>query len=161
MSPISDVGTCPTDATTGSPRRSVLSALSAPLVLVGTGLAAGAYVYLNDPNQAGSIFPKCPLKHLTGFDCPGCGLTRSVYSLMHGDVVSAISHNLLILFVVPWLAMALVRWTAQRLGHEVPRLFTVEEWMVPAMVVLLAIFTVARNLPFGPLEWFNSGYAGV
>lgn len=138
-----------------------LQALSAPLTLVGVGLVASTYVYLNNPNNVGSIFPKCPLKHLTGLDCPGCGLTRSVYSLFHGDILAAISHNLLVLFVVPWLVMALVRWTAQRLGYEVPKLFTVRPWMLPATVILLTIFTVGRNLPIGPLRWFNSGYAGV
>ncbi len=142
-------------------QRRILRALSAPLALAGTGLVAGTYLYLNNPNISGSIFPKCPLKLLTGLDCPGCGLTRSLYALLHGDLVAAASHNLLVLFVVPWVVMALVRWTAQRFGHDIPKLFIVKQWMVPATVILLTIFTVARNIPVAPVEWLNSGYFSV
>lgn len=138
-------------------RGSVMRALSAPAMLVGAGIVASTYVYLNDPSTGGSIFPKCPFKVITGWDCPGCGLTRSVYSLLHGDPIGAIGHNLLILFIGPWLVMAIARWTAQRFGYELPRLFTVKQWMVPVMVVLLTVFTVARNLPIEPFSWFNSG----
>jgi uncharacterized protein DUF2752 len=28
----------------------------------------------------------CTFRNLTGYDCPGCGLTRSVIALLHGDV---------------------------------------------------------------------------
>lgn len=140
-----------------APPTSRLRALTGPLVLTGAGLAASAYIYLNNPNNPATIYPKCPLKYLTGIDCPGCGLTRSVYSLLHGDPLAAISHNLLILFVIPWLVMAVVRWGAQRLGHEIPKMFEVRQWMVPAMVVLLVVFTVVRNLPYEPFHWLNSG----
>lgn len=144
-------------ATTGT-TESKLRALTGPLIAAGAGLAACTYVYLNNPNNGSSILPKCPLKYLTGIDCPGCGLTRAVYSLMHWDVVSAMSHNLLIIFFIPWLVMALVRWTAKPLGYDVPRLFQVKPWMVPAMVTGLAAFWILRNLPISPFDWFNSGY---
>ena len=32
----------------------------------------------------------CPFKKLTGLDCPGCGLQRSIVSLLKGDVVASI-----------------------------------------------------------------------
>lgn len=31
----------------------------------------------------------CPFKKLTGIDCPGCGLQRSVLFLLKGDVVAS------------------------------------------------------------------------
>lgn len=27
----------------------------------------------------------CPIKRVTGFDCPTCGMTRAMLSLLHGD----------------------------------------------------------------------------
>ncbi|MDG1262147.1 MAG: DUF2752 domain-containing protein [Flavobacteriales bacterium] len=32
---------------------------------------------------------KCSFKSATGFDCPGCGLQRSVLALLEGDLVGA------------------------------------------------------------------------
>ncbi|WP_246001891.1 DUF2752 domain-containing protein [Mucilaginibacter gracilis] len=31
----------------------------------------------------------CPLKKLTGFDCPGCGFQRSLIALLKGDVINS------------------------------------------------------------------------
>ncbi|MNK15533.1 hypothetical protein D3C87_336770 [compost metagenome] len=31
----------------------------------------------------------CPFKKMTGLDCPGCGLQRSVLALLKGDVVAS------------------------------------------------------------------------
>lgn len=39
----------------------------------------------------------------TGFYCPGCGITRAIFSLMRLDIKSAIRYNLLIIFVFPFL----------------------------------------------------------
>jgi hypothetical protein len=37
--------------------------------------------------------PLCPVKALTGRDCPGCGLTRSFVSLAHGDLGGSWRHH--------------------------------------------------------------------
>lgn len=37
--------------------------------------------------------PSCTMKTLTGYDCPGCGLTRSFVSLAHGNIVRAFTFN--------------------------------------------------------------------
>lgn len=31
----------------------------------------------------------CPFKHLTGLDCPGCGVQRSVIALLKGDLMAS------------------------------------------------------------------------
>ena len=35
----------------------------------------------------------CIIKRLTGIDCPGCGMTRAVLSLLRGDVQGAFSYH--------------------------------------------------------------------
>lgn len=45
----------------------------------------------------------CVFKNLTGLPCPGCGLTRSMSSAMHGDVVMSFTYHrlgLLTLFYI-------------------------------------------------------------
>lgn len=39
--------------------------------------------------MAGFRFIRCPVYALTGCDCPGCGLTRSVDAALHGHLGSA------------------------------------------------------------------------
>lgn len=50
--------------------------------------------------------PRCPVKHLTGYDCPGCGLQRACRSLVRGHVAEAVSANALI-FTLPLFLTAL------------------------------------------------------
>ncbi len=36
----------------------------------------------------------CPIKMLTGFPCPGCGITKSIIFLYEGNVVKSISYHI-------------------------------------------------------------------
>ena len=42
---------------------------------------------------------KCPFVYLFGIECPGCGFSRALQNLMHGNFLNAISLNFLIIFV--------------------------------------------------------------
>lgn len=35
--------------------------------------------------KAGNYMLPCPVKYLTGYDCPGCGFQRSLLALLKGD----------------------------------------------------------------------------
>lgn len=56
------------------------------------------YVYESDPSK-GPILP-CIFNLVTGYQCPGCGMTRAVNSVMHGDIMAAYGYNKLI-FLIP------------------------------------------------------------
>lgn len=42
---------------------------------------------------AGIPFWPCPFLHITGIPCPGCGLTRAIYFLLHGDVRASLTYH--------------------------------------------------------------------
>ena len=52
---------------------------------------------------------KCPIRLLTGYQCPGCGAQRSLRALFSGDLVGALQLNALI-YIAPlfmlWLRLA-------------------------------------------------------
>ncbi len=117
-----------------------------PLGLATIAAAGCTYIALVNPNRS-SAYPQCPLHALTGYDCPGCGLTRSVYALMHGDIGRAIDHNLLVVLLLPLAIFGFVRWTAGRLGYRPPNLPTWRPWMSVIAGIVVFGFFILRNLP--------------
>ncbi len=87
----------------------------------------------------------------TGLSCPGCGSTRMLHSLLHGDVLAAARYNVLALLMAPVFGWAWLAWTSPRLGFR--RLPT---WRPSSRVQVIGLlgwlaFTVARNLPWAPV----------
>lgn len=126
-----------------------------PAIAVGTSAFLGAYLYLVDPNVASNPYPKCPLKALTGIDCPGCGGLRSVNSLLHGDVVGAVDHSLLAVVMVPIMAYFLLRWLLGYAGIDLPK-FRVPRWVAWTTPILVLAFSIVRNFEGTPFYFLNS-----
>ncbi|MGK2865213.1 MAG: DUF2752 domain-containing protein [Mycobacterium sp.] len=115
--------------------------------MIGTGaVLAGAlaYIGLADPHRPGFLFPGCPFKAVTGWDCPGCGGLRMTHDLLHGDVSAAVVDNVFLLLGLPALLVWLVvRW---RRGLKLmPVAATV------TVVIAAVAWTVVRNWPGFPL----------
>src|SRR5688572_23975602 len=87
----------------------------APLAVLGCVGAAFSYVLANDPTDArpDPVGP-CLFKAVTGLDCPGCGGTRMVWFLLHGNLGQAARHHLIALVAVPVLVYAYLAWGAKR-----------------------------------------------
>lgn len=62
-------------------------------------------------------FTFCLITNLTGYHCPGCGLTRAVFCVMHGKFSDAWAYNRLIVIVFPLIAGLWIAWLA-KLGRE-------------------------------------------
>jgi hypothetical protein len=117
----------------------------AVIVLGATVVGAGAVVFFFNPNTHG-FYPVCLFHKLTGWNCPGCGGTRAVYALLHGNFPLALKDNAL--FVV-LLAAAAGRgiWFAARRIQRQPAGNFLPAKMLWAALAIAAIFTVLRNLP--------------
>nr|WP_274387804.1 DUF2752 domain-containing protein [Salsipaludibacter albus] len=91
----------------------------------------------------------CPFHAVTGLWCPGCGGLRAIGDLTHGDVGAAVSSNVLAVVLVAVLAVAFAAWVGRRWrGVEDRMIVLSNRWSIGA-IVLLALFTVVRNLPAG------------
>ncbi|WP_240659723.1 DUF2752 domain-containing protein [Streptomyces sp. WAC 01529] len=125
-------------------------------LLVPAGLlafVAGAFAYVGavDPNEPGH-YPACPLLRLTGLYCPGCGGLRSAHAFVHGDLAAALGANALavigyVLFAAVW-ALWVVRAARGR-----PLRIALGAAQLWGLGVLVALFTLVRNLPFG--SWLH------
>ena len=103
-------------------------------------LAAFAAVCWPDP-RASTFLPRCPLLHLTGCYCPGCGGLRAMHALLHGQFGAALRLNPLLVFALPLALLAVFRptWFGQ------PR-------VLGLAVVTLVVFGILRNVPGWPAE---------
>lgn len=49
----------------------------------------------NDDNHLKNEQSLCPVKMLTGFPCPSCGITKSIVSFYQGNVLESIAYHVL------------------------------------------------------------------
>lgn len=51
----------------------------------------------------------CTIRSVTGYPCPGCGLTRAIVSAVHGEFRASLASHLLGLPLLAWLLAEAVR----------------------------------------------------
>ena len=92
---------------------------------------------------------------LSGLYCPGCGSTRALHALLHGDLVQALAMNPLLVLAAPVLAaMALnaAGWAPRGSAPLWRALARPKPWLW-----LLLGYALARNLPWLPFAWLAPG----
>lgn len=82
------------------------------------------------------FFPRCFFHALTGFECPGCGTSRALHSLVHGKIIAAFSYNPILFLAVPTLLILAFSQKARR------------SVTIPVVILIVTIlYWIARNLP--------------
>ena len=124
-------------------RRSTVLAIWSLLV------AGAAYLFTFEPGRSG-FFPICVFRYLTGFTCPGCGITRALHQVLHGHFLEAFTLNPLLLLAIPVLLFALLRYTVIVLRGGVPRSNVLPASYTYALIFVVLSFWIFRNTPFYP-----------
>ena len=111
--------------------------------LAAGGILAGVLLWNYPPTEA-SFWPKCVFHRLTGLLCPGCGATRGLYALLHGEVLYSLQCNL---FLIPLPILCLLFWRSEQLrkSRKLP-------WVLFGVVLA---YWILRNLPFAPCAWLR------
>lgn len=112
------------------------------------GIGAAALLHVRDPHEAGS-YGFCPFLVLTGHPCPGCGGMRAVNLLTDGDVVGALSSNLLGVIGIVALVVAWLVWLIRRARGIDAALLTSSTRVWTLVAAVAVIFWVARLTPWG------------
>ena len=112
-------------------------------VLVALGAAACAVLLLVPPGSHHARWlPRCMFHQMTGLYCPGCGATRALSAMLHGDVAASL-HNNLLLF--PLLALIVFLLMRPQMSFKRP--------VAVAIVAVIVAFTVMRNIPVAPFTY--------
>ena len=106
------------------------------LLLIGTG-------YLCFIKLTGYSIP-CLFRLLTGYLCPGCGITTMLVALAHGDITAAFTANKALFLAAPYLLWLIVRrdyvWI---LTGQIP---AIAHSRILFLLVYFIAFTIFRNL---------------
>ncbi|ERJ58428.1 DUF2752 domain-containing protein [Sphingobacterium paucimobilis] len=114
-----------------------------PLTLVTVALL---YKYFNPLESL--FFPKCPVKAITGLDCPGCGGQRAAHSLLNGDVRQAFMENPLLPLLIPYLILGFYLQIIPQPTNGELKLKKVLYGQSAILIlgIILFIFTILRNI---------------
>jgi hypothetical protein len=121
---------------------------------LGATVAVSITLAVSDPSRS-SIFPPCPSRTLLGLDCPACGGLRGTHDLLGGRIGEALGHNLLLPFLLVAFAGGLLLWLVPLTGRPVPT-WRAPRWLTGTAIAVVAVFTVARNLPLEALAFLAS-----
>lgn len=121
-------------------KQRIIKAIKISTALIALGCAYAVFFKLT-----GLGLP-CPFKFATGFDCPGCGLTRMCTSLLMLDFKAAWSYNPVIMCMLPMGAVLFGRGLKR---YIVTGKNTTPKWentVMVIMIIILLIFGVVRNI---------------
>ena len=88
----------------------------------------------------------CPIRALTGYRCPGCGITHCAVNLLHGRVREAYAANQFVFILAPF-GLIYGLWRAIRYIRVGSEEISIPETVVFAILLILAIaFAFYRNI---------------
>lgn len=123
-----------------------------PVAILCLAAAAGAFVlFAFDPARHG-FYPFCMFYRCSGLLCPGCGSLRAAHELLHGHVTAALHLNILFVLMLPVVGWLTAQLLVAKFSNRPLELRIRPAWCWAGMIVLI-IFSVLRNLPFGHACW--------
>lgn len=122
---------------------------------VAAAIVATLLLHRHDPNAANSPFLPCVFQAISGFWCAGCGITRALHALVHGDLIGALDMNPLAIILLPFASLALLWNAGWQPRWAAPIINFIAQPMLWAAVV--PTYWIARNLPWPPFSWLAPG----
>lgn len=109
-------------------------------LLIILGIGFGYYLWLNFTH----LGIPCPFRTITGWLCPGCGITHMLIALIQLDFHTAYLENPFLLLTLPFLIGEILYQRYLQLTKQVnPQWNQVLLWLY---VIALIIFGILRNL---------------
>ena len=120
-----------------------IMAILFPVILV----VAGIVYYVFDPTIPNTWAPRCPMKMLTGYNCPSCGIQRALHCLLHGEIAEALHYNYFLILSIPFALLAIAAsW--YNFNHRLDSLyhFICNRYVLITYIVLYCLWWIIRNV---------------
>ena len=100
-------------------------------------------------NKTYHIGFNCVFHELTNLYCPGCGITRAIFSLIELDLIGAIKYNILIVTVIPLIIVnylvKIIDWINLKEQKEI---YPKTIWNI--ILIFVILFGILRNIEIFP-----------
>jgi len=93
----------------------------------------------------GKIAIACVFYEITGLYCPGCGITRSILSLIDGNIYQAFRYNPIIFIDIPLIIITSIIDFIYKDNKKVKKVTNVIYIM---LLIITLVFGVLRNIPY-------------
>lgn len=104
------------------------------------------YFYLN--NKYGFSI-NCVFHELTGFYCPGCGITRCLFALLRLDFYEAFMYNQLVFILLPFLVALIVYRIYLYVFDKQDKILVKVPNMVWILLLVIVIgYGIVRNISY-------------
>ena len=100
--------------------------------------------------SATQLLPTCPLLSVTGFACPGWGMTRAFHAMFNGEFLTALDFNALLPFyVIGFAYFSISLFLIAVRGRGLPYRFITPVALFGFLIGSI-LFGVIRNIPSFP-----------
>ncbi len=99
--------------------------------------------------QTGGLgwIPGCLFREMSGYQCPGCGMTRSTTAALNGDIREAVRLNVIGMIILPitmlWISLKVIAWVK---GTEPQTSGKAQIWAAGCLGMILIAWGFIRNL---------------
>lgn len=116
------------------------------ILLIAFPLISGAILYLISLIVIKYIqLPPCLFHLITGFYCPGCGSTRAVIALLHGDILLSLRQNPMIITLILCGAVLYTEPLFKAFGKTNYRSPIRNYYFLYTMIGIFTVYSVVRN----------------
>lgn len=120
-------------------------------LLIGILLVVLGIFYLKVLSPVFNIHIPCVFNAITGYDCPGCGMTRASLALLDGQFYQAFRWNMLIFILIPLLSVYFL--LTKKVKYQVQSKF-----LMGTMLALTVTFFILRNTE--TFSWLAPTFVG-
>ena len=117
--------------------------------MVGLFIPVVLYLCSRDPHTD-TLLPPCILHLLTGAYCPGCGGTRAVWYLFHGDLLRTLLYHPLVFYIAVFGGWFMTSQTVERISRHKIRIGLKyhDNYLWAALVIVVVNFIVKNFFLF-------------
>lgn len=99
------------------------------------------------------LYIPCIFYKVTGWYCPGCGVTRMFHALLEGDFYRAFNSNEALFLLLPFFVIGFLVYIIRYIKTGTGKNSKAESFFIYLVLVIVILFGIVRNLPqFGFLQ---------